>query len=513
MSANPQKMKHLSLFSIFYSRKFKIISLLFVGMAFNFCKEDPQLWEPKSQEQLIIEYIDSKPELYSEFGKLVELTGMEALLHIRGPFTLFLPTNEAMLAYYHEKGVNSLMDFTDDFRVSLIRNHLLANDIQTGDFGVGALRDTNAIGDYLVTEFQGSDIILDKYSKITDRDIKTANGYIHIIDKVLDPLTKDIYTVVSENPSYSIFSEGLRLTGLKDTLQIISFPYGTRTARTRFTVLAVPDTTYERYGINNAGDLVAWCGANPDSLNYLNNPFYRYMEYHCLNGSYYLSDLNTGLYPVLSRDNNMSVTIEDDYKINKDRISGKYTGFIVPASNIPAKNGALHTINDILPVTEPEPSIIIFETTDFFDMKQGDYFGKYYKRWFDGENSFAKIHWNGDFLQYYYKQTQPENIAYDCLSMMGWWSISVTFPKVMKGKYTVSIFQPGWNDVTNCVAYVDGELTPYVYRGPYGGSGGPGGLQKIADVNFLTTSEHTLTLKNITFGSLYWDYIRFDPVK
>jgi hypothetical protein len=99
----------------------------------------------------------------------------------------------------------------------------------------------------------------------------------------------------------------------------------------------------------------------------------------------------------------------------------------------------------------------------------------------------------------------------DCLQMIGWWSVSVTFPKVMKGKYTISIFQPGWNDVTNCVSYVDGVLTPYIYRGPY--AGGAGGLQKIADVEFLTTTEHTITLKNISYGMLFWDYIQFDPVK
>jgi uncharacterized surface protein with fasciclin (FAS1) repeats len=503
-------MKFHFLNSALNNNKFKFALALFTGMFVSTCKEDPRLWDLKSEELLIAEYITANPSQYSEFGKLVELTDMEALLNIRGPFTLFLPTNDAMLAYYQEKGLSSLTDFSPEFLKTLIRNHLLANEIQTGEFGLGALRDTNAIGDYLVTEFQGSDIILDKYSKIIKRNIKTANGYIHIIDKVLDPLSDDIFTTCAADPSYSIFTEGLRITGLKDTLQLISFPFGKKIARTRFTVLAVADTIYNRYGINNTDDLIAWCGANPDSVTYLTNPFYRYMEYHCLNGSYYLSDLNTGLYPILSKDNNMSVTIAEDYKINLDSKTKKYTGFNVPASNTPSKNGALHSINDILPVSEPEPATVIFETTDFFDIKQGDYFGKYYRRWFDGQNTFAKIKWEGDFLQYYYKPGS-DLIGVDCLQMIGWFSCSVTFPKIMKGKYTVSIFMPGWNDVTDCIAYVDGVLTPYFYKGPYGS--GNGGLQKIADVDFATTSEHTITIKNTAFGMLFWDYVRFDPVK
>ena len=507
------KTNHHFFHSIFSKFNCRIVLLVMTCMVFKSCAEEPQLWELKSQELVIGDYIANHPDQFSEFEKLIEATGMEALLNIRGPYTLFLPTNEAMFEYYTLKNVNSLADFSDSFLEELIRNHIVAAQIETNDIGLGALSEENGIGDFLVTEFQGADIFISKYSKIIDRDIRTANGYIHVIDKVLDLITKDIYSVISSDPSYEIFTEGLNITGLKDTLKIISFPYGNSIARTRFTVLAVADTIYQRYGINNVGDLIEWCGANPDSVTFLNNPFYRYIEYHCLNGSYYLSDLNTGIYSILSRDNNISFRIDDDYKINPDRLTGKYTGFIIPASNTPAKNGALHSINDILPVIEPEPTAVLFETTDFFDLKQGDYYLNYYKRFFDGENTFAKIKWEGNYLLYYYKELQPENINYDCLSMMGWWSVSVTFPKVMKGEYEVYIYQPGWNDVTDCAAYLDGERTNYIYTGPYGGTGGRGGLQKIADANFLTTAEHTITLENIVYGQLFWDYVLFEPVK
>ena len=491
----------------------KIMFLLTTGLIFSFCKQEAQIWEKKSLEMPAGDYIASNPEQFSEFEKLMEETDMKAALNVRGPYTVFVPNNEAMFAYYKFKNVNSLSDLEDSFKQLLIRNHVVAFEIPTDEIGLGALSQTNANGDYLASEFDGSDIIISKYSKIIKRNIRTANGYIHVVNKVLDPVTKDIYTVISADPSYKIFTEGLNRTGIKDTLQLISFPYGKTIARTRFTILAVADSIYNRYGIYNVNDLIKWCGASPDSLTFMNNPFYRYMEYHCLNGSYYLPDLNTGLYPILSRDNNLMFTIDTDYKINLDNKTKKYTGFNIPASNTPAKNGALHAINDILPVTQPEPASVIFETTDFFDLKQGDYYGKYYQRFFDGEKTFAKIKWEGDYMLYYYKPIQAENRNYDCLSMNGWWSVSITFPKVMKGKYDVSIYQPGWGDVTNCVAYIDGVATPYVYKGPYGGSGGSGGLQKIADVEFTTTAEHTITLRNIVNGMLFWDYVRFDPAK
>lgn len=477
----------------------------------TFCAPEPVTWKIDSTKQVASDYINTHAE-FSEFAKLIKMNNLEALLGIRGPFTIMLPNNDAMFAYYKEKGKNSLEDFDASFLKSLVRTHLIANEISSGDVGLGAIRDTNAIGDYLVTEFQGSDIILNKKSKIIDRDIRSANGYIHVIDKVIDPVTKDVYSMLVDDPSFKIFAEGLRISGLKDTLQVIYFSYGKKVARTRFTILAVPDTVYQRYGINNVNDLIKWTGANADSVTYLNNPFYRYMEYHCLNGTYYLNSFSSTLYPILSSDNNISVTIDTDYKINYDPKTKAYTAFNVPLSNIPAKNGAIHIIEGLLPVTQPEPTTIIFETTDFFDFKQGDYFQKYYAKFNDGEHGFENIHWAGDYLQYHFKVAGGSGLIHeDCLQMIGWFSLSVTFPKVMKGKWEVSIFQPNWQDVTSCSVYIDGVMANNKYLGPR--TGGTGGLQKIADVDFKTTTRHTIKLENFFYGMVFWDYVQFKPIK
>lgn len=503
-------MEKFSLFKFLIRYKFVFFFMVFTSLLFSFCKQEPQVWKLKSQEQVAGDYIASNPDQYSEFEKLIELTGTGPLLNIRGPFTVFLPTNVAMLAYYKQKNVNSLMDFNEKFRISLVRNHIITNEITTGDIGLGAIRDTNAIGDYLVTEFQGADIILNKYSKIIKRDIPTANGYIQVIDKVLDPITQDIYSVISSDPSFKIFSDGLNLTGLKDTLQIVSFPYGKKIARTRFTVLAVPDSVFKANNINNVGDLIKWCGANPDSLTYLNNPFYRYIEYHCMNGTYFLSNFSTGIYSILSRDNNISVTINDDYKLNLDPLTKKYTGFNISSSNTPAKNGAIHVIKDLLPVIDPEPAEIIFETTDYFDLKQGDYYGKYYMKWHDGQNSFAKIKFEGDYLLYYYKVNHGRSpiLNYDCLSMLGFWWIEITTPKIMKGHYKAGgNIWTGGDDLPIFDVYIDGKK--------YVNLNARLGATKIefGEVNWTKTEEHKVKLVCTGWGVLFWDSVIFTPIK
>ena len=481
------------------SSKYFVFALILTG-----CTEDPILWKVDSQYQVISEYVEVEPD-FSEFNELLESTGIKSLLAVRGPFTLFLPSNEVMQGYYNEKGVSSYTGFPDEFQKQLVFNHIITSQIGTGDVQLGAIREVNGNGDYIVSEFEGSDIILNKYSKIIKRDILAANGVIHKIDRVLDPVTNSVYDVVAENPSYSLFTQGLNITNLKDTLQSITFPFGDREARTRFTILAVADTTFQRFGINTIEQLVAEFTDAPDSVTYMQNGFYRYMEYHCLAETYYLNDFENSVYPILSYDNNISVEVSDDYKINeKDDV---YTGFVISQSNLPGKNGTVHTINGLLPVFEPTPTAIVWETTDHFDLKQGDYFGKYYMRWFDGQNTFENIKWEGDYLLYYFKDHNTGKLLNDdCLAMVGWWRCEVTTPKIMKGKYkiTSNLWSGGSREYD---VYIDG-----VYASHIKGSD-PAESTTWAEVNWETTTTHKIKVVATSPSGLFWDTIIFTPIK
>jgi uncharacterized surface protein with fasciclin (FAS1) repeats len=468
------------------------------------CEEEPVLWKVDSSQQVISEYISSREE-FSEFSEILERTNLNSLLSVRGPFTLFLPSNAVLESYYQEKGVSSLDELSDESLKSLALNHLVASRMETGDFGLGAIRELNGLGDFLVTEFEGAEIIVNKESYIVKRNIAAANGVIHLIDKVIEPVSLSVYEMISTDPSYSLFTEGLNRTGLKDTLNIIEFPYGNNTARTRFTLLAVADTTFNRFGINSIEELISHFTNAPDSITYLENEFYRYMEYHCLGGSYFLNDLQTKLYPILSYDNNISVRVDDDYKLNYNALTETYTGFIVNQSNIPGKNGTIHTLNDLLPVFQPEPTVTVHETTDYFDLKQGDYFGKYYMRWFDGQNTFAKIKWEGDYLLYYFKDHDTGKLMnHDCLSMSGWWWVEIITPKIMKGKYDLTANL--WSGQTNYTVWVDGVNTAYIK------STDPAESTSWGKFDWKETRTHTIKVVTKSPGLLFWDTVIFTPI-
>jgi hypothetical protein len=243
---------------------------------------------------------------------------------------------------------------------------------------------------------------------------------------------------------------------------------------------------------------------DPNNLTSMENGFYRYMEYHCLGGTFYLSDFITKLYPIFSYDNNIDVVISDDYKLNYNKADSSYTGFIIDQSNIPAKNGALHTINDLLPVQEPEAKALEIETTDYFDLKQGDYYGKYYMKWYDGENTFEFIKWKGDYLQYYYKDHDaPTQVNWDCLNMLGYWEIEVTTPKIMKGSYALSGYV--WEGNVDYEVWVDGVYKATSKRTDTG-------RPVWGDVHWTKTERHKIKLIALTYGTLFWDTITLKPL-
>jgi uncharacterized surface protein with fasciclin (FAS1) repeats len=486
---------------------YKIRGICILLMFFLFlysCTQDPVLWKINSAQQVISDFVASKPDKYSEFDQLLKDVNLTSLLSVRGPFTLFIPNNDAMKAYYAEKGISSLSQLTDKEKKDLAYNHLINNsEIHSGDIGLGALRDTNCIGDFIATEFVGSDIMLNKDSKIVNRDIICANGYVHEIDHVILPLEKNIYDIIKQDPAFKLFTQGLEVTGLKDTLEIITFPWGHKTARVRFTILAVPDTIYNRYGIYTINDLINHYTDQPDSITYLENGFYRYMEYHCMAETYFLSALTTKLFPILSYDNNISIAVDTDYKLNLIKKTGKYTGFIVESSNVPAKNGVLHVVNDLLPVVQPDPVVFIFDTCNQFELKQMDCYGKYYGKFYDGQNTFANVKWQGDFLQYYYKNHDaPVEVNFDGWQMFGFGWIEITTPKIMKGSYKLSGYLWG---KPSFEVYIDGVKSAMVSNtdsdtAPWG------------EFTWDKTEVHKIKIVTVTWGTMFWDTVVFTPI-
>jgi uncharacterized surface protein with fasciclin (FAS1) repeats len=501
----------------FHSKVLQSICILFIIIVFSQCTEEVQVL-PKTNEELVISEFIANNSDFSEFNELLKSSGLVNLLSIRGPYSLFLPNNSAMYDYYKEKNIKSFADLDSLGKRNLVLNHLVPTRYSVSDFQLGTLGTKNALGDNIVTEFQGAEIIINKYARIIKRDTKVSNGTIQIIDKVLDPVILSVYDLLASNPSYSIFTEGLKRTGLIDTLNLISFNFGNSLARTRYTILAITDTTFKRYGINSIDDLINKYSPGDDAIyKNPNNGLYAFMDYHCLDKeAYYFSDFQTGasLYSVLSKNSNVQIKVVNNVlKINADS-SGFYTGIYLEQSDIPSKNGVIHTIDKLLEVSLPPSTVLIWEVTDYFDLKQGEYYLNHFQKFFDTAQ-FSGIRWQGEYLQYYIKPSGAQTqLNYDCLNMMGFWTIEVTTPKIMKGKY--SIAARVWDGPFYNV-YIDGVFALTINRTT--GNGGTGhvamdntALYSFGNVDWKTTTQHKIRLEAIKSSTLFWDRVEFTPI-
>lgn len=492
-----------------------LILFILMGLCLVQCVEKEIDWGFETEDLQMIEYIGQDSVNYREFIEIADYVDVSGILSTRGPFTLFLPNDAAWKTYYSSKGKSSYKDFTIEELSIVVRNHVLPAEIYTNDIGLGSLSEKNAIGDYLVSEFDNVDILINKYSKIVDRDIKVANGIIHKIDRVIDPVTKGTYTTINELEYFSIFTKALELAGIKDTLDIVEIPYGVGTARVRYTILAVPDSVFNANQIFSVTDLVNRFNNGVGNLNQPGNGFYDYVEYHCIEGTYYMSDIETVSYYTISRTNSVNMNVKTDFLINYTTGDSLLTSFIQKYSNVPTKNGVIHGITQLLPATEAVPQKYTFDVTAFPEFQELEiYMTEGTKNFYDGENGIAKIKWIGDYVQYWRKAQGTGFINEDCLVMSeGYWTLEVTIPKIARGRYSVyGYFKKGYNRA-NIVAYIDGVKADKVLDLNTVIDGVYFVDEYICDVDWQTTQEHVIRLKTVFPGTIMWDRLTFVPIE
>ena len=80
-----------------------LIFLIIVSQILVKCNYGVVEWEINTEELQMIEFIGKDSVNYSEFIQIANYVNMSGVLSTRGPFTLFLPDNDAWKAYYLSK--------------------------------------------------------------------------------------------------------------------------------------------------------------------------------------------------------------------------------------------------------------------------------------------------------------------------------------------------------------------------------------------------------------------------
>ena len=141
--------------------------------------------------EMISDYLDNNPEMFSDFAYVLERAGVKQLLAAYGTYTCFAPTNEAFAIYMSEKGYTSIEQLSDADCDTIAFGHVIKVEYLTTDLDNGVVGTANMNDRFIQVYIDSltSDYYVNRDSKILIKDHETENGVVHVVDHVLLPST------------------------------------------------------------------------------------------------------------------------------------------------------------------------------------------------------------------------------------------------------------------------------------------------------------------------------------
>ncbi|WP_442961701.1 fasciclin domain-containing protein [Pseudoalteromonas sp. SMS1] len=265
----------------------------------------------------------------------LEATGLDATLdNTQNKFTVFAPTDAAFEAL----GTDTINDLLADTNTlsSILTYHVLASEVNA-ETALSLAGQTTATvnGAKLALSLSGDNLLINT-ATVTQTDIKTDNGIIHVIDAVLMPpapatSTQNIAEVATSAGTFNTLLKAVETAGLSSVL----------TGSQTLTVFAPTDAAFAALGTDTINTLLA----NPDVLGNI-------LKQHIVSGgvdSITAMSLN-GKSATTLLNNQLPVTID----ATNDML--KFAGVTVTQTDIAASNGIIHVLDAVVvgDVTVPE---------------------------------------------------------------------------------------------------------------------------------------------------------------
>lgn len=314
-------MKRTHIYKIFTG----MLLLVFAAQTMVSCSDEPDGDNYYTfTGEMVSDYLDNRPELYSEFTEILHRSGMYGMMATYGTYTCFAPTNEAVDRYLRDHGYSSVADLSQEECDTLSWNHIIAATYFTTDLSDGNIPKSNMNDRFLTfscdTNSTSGNVMyyVNMASKLVARDDSVENGVVHTLDRVIQPSSSYLPEKLLEDKNISLFASALTLTGLNDSLYDYIDPdyhvdpdsvykpipfhrtgatyymYYPANRMKRFTVLAETNKVYAEAGINSLDDLKAHAkevydemypedaGLYDDDWTNRKNPLNRFVAYHLL---------------------------------------------------------------------------------------------------------------------------------------------------------------------------------------------------------------------------------------
>ncbi|MDB5193454.1 MAG: hypothetical protein JWQ96_3017 [Segetibacter sp.] len=434
-----------------------LLTVLFAALMFNSCKKQ-DFTTSTTTDVNILGYFEKNLDSFSLFKQILDRTETSAFLNAYGAYTCFAPTNSGVTSYLASLGAANVEAADINVLKEMVKFHLLTDTINTSSFKDGKLPVPTMQGQFLITgvatDANGASYTVNRQAAVTRSNIKTGNGIIHVITRVLVPANRTIAQQLEANPNYSIFVQALKETGYYTLLNTVN-PDTTKRWKT---VLAESNKALGDSGFTSYAALKARYSktGNPanvaDSLNI-------YVAYHILDGLKFLGDIITAPTHLTLQPQEVISTqlINEDVIVNEDVFNGILERGILLTRNISdnsATNGVWHDANAHFVAKFRKPTALYWDVCTFPEiMKLAAFYKKatfVFPRQSEADRPIKDINW--EYTQfaatatYFYGgsgSTLTQNaVNFDVLTLpLGppsrakWFEL--TTPVIVKGRYKV----------------------------------------------------------------------------
>ncbi|MDD3166184.1 MAG: DUF5108 domain-containing protein [Bacteroidales bacterium] len=578
--------------------------LIWIFLIVSAC-EDPfkdQLFVTESEDVLTLTnaaYLDSRSEEFSLWIDLLNYTDLyNAINDASTQTTVFCPNNEAMEAFLAFKQVESVEQLDRTYARELVRAHILRSSLTEASFMVyvneGQINVPTVFGMYLTTGYgqiqsdvddaeldfvERTDtltIYLNNQASVLEMARQTVNGMVYVLGGVVRPLSETIVQKLADYGTYTLYLEAIKATGLDSLLNVVAdttYELGGAMSinQVQYTCFAVPDSVYQANGITNLNGLAQYLNAGTHYTD-SSNALYQYILYHTMDKAQEKQDLfeldsedQVRVFDTMLKDQVFTTRSLDGSTVLNDRIR-------LIRSNMQARNGIIHKMDQIMPVWEPTPVTVVWDLCNSKDIisianaygaanSLGNLFNmpltsKEYQvdlsedkingnygtiDAFTYKEASSKTSYNSwrkvGYMKCKYLNTQNkevnsyganmDNLLILNLGYTGW--IQFETPTLIKGKYRVELYYAGavalssYYSTGSLVRFtLDDYIKPlYVWKGLDLKSGSHiHGDVLFDEIEFETSTTHTLRavmmdIKAST-NSPYrqmWDYVKFIPIE
>ncbi len=180
---------------------------------------------------------DAYSNIFGEFCRALDTTGIMNLLSTYGTFTVFAPVDTAMKAYYRDTILSydpTVKEFTlekflsqNPGRMQVLKEMIYYQIIDqaayiTAVFPEDHLEEKNMMSRYINVSFKNLGttgyITVNDNANIVIKDKEVHNGVIHAVDRVLVPSREFMAERCAANPRFTIFAEALYRTKLSEKM-------------------------------------------------------------------------------------------------------------------------------------------------------------------------------------------------------------------------------------------------------------------------------------------------------